>query len=71
MLDVQMPVMDGYETCRRLKQDPATREIPVVMITAHEDGDGERARAAGANDVVRKPFNAQSLLVMIERLLNR
>ena len=70
MLDVQMPVMDGYETCRRLKQDPATREIPVVMITAHEDGDGERARAAGANDVVRKPFNAQSLLVMIERLLN-
>lgn len=70
MLDVQMPLMDGYETCRRLKQDPATSEIPVLMITAHEDGDSDRARAAGASDVVRKPFDVQALLSMIERLLS-
>src|SRR5690606_17637081 len=70
MLDVQMPLMDGYETCRRLKQDPATSKIPVLMITAHEDGDSDRARAAGASDVVRKPFDVQALLSMIERLLS-
>lgn len=71
MLDVQLPVMDGYETCRRLKRDPATRGIPVLMITAHNDGDTEQARTAGASGVVRKPFDAQALLDTIGRLLSR
>lgn len=71
MLDVQMPAMDGYETCRRLKLNPATRGIPVLMLTAHEDGDTEQARAVGASGVVRKPFDVQVLLATIHRLLKR
>lgn len=71
MLDMQLPVMDGYETCRRLKRNPATRGIPVLMITAHDDGDSEQAHAAGASGVVRKPFDVQILLGTISRLLSR
>ncbi len=70
MLDVQMPLMDGYETCRRLKQNPATQGIPVLMVTAHENGgDADRAQAVGADGVVRKPFDARALLAMIDGLL--
>lgn len=69
MLDVQMPVMDGYETCRRLKQNPVTRDIPVLMVTAHEDGDSDQARDVGASGVVRKPFDVQVLLATIDQLM--
>lgn len=70
MLDVQMPLMDGYETCRRLKQNPATQGIPVLMVTAHENGgDADEEQAAGANGVVRKPFDVRALLATIDGLL--
>ncbi len=70
MLDVNMPVMDGYETCRRLKQNEATRNIPVLVVTALEDtAGGAQAQAAGADGVVRKPFDVRALLETIEGLL--
>ncbi|MCU7921591.1 MAG: two-component system response regulator [Candidatus Thiodiazotropha sp. (ex Dulcina madagascariensis)] len=57
LLDIMMPEMDGYETCRRLKADPATALIPVIFITALADeGDEERGLALGAVDYITKPF---------------
>lgn len=58
LLDVMMPGMDGYEVCRRLKQDPATRDIPVLFVTAKDDvADEERGLRLGAVDYIVKPFH--------------
>jgi serine phosphatase RsbU (regulator of sigma subunit) len=58
LLDVMMPEMDGYEVCRRLKADPATREIPVIFLTAQTEAEDEtRGFQAGAVDYVHKPFS--------------
>ncbi|HZR26734.1 MAG TPA: response regulator [Vicinamibacterales bacterium] len=54
VLDIDMPEMDGFETCRRLKADPATAAIPVVMLTAH-DHSHNAGRAVGALTVLQKP----------------
>ena len=60
LLDIAMPGMDGYETCRSLKEMDETAKIPVVLFTAMQDADLEAfARAAGAAKVVRKPFVEQ------------
>ncbi len=69
-LDVMMPGLDGYEVCRRLKSDAATRHIPVVMITAL-DGREPRIRGleAGANDFLAKPVDATELMVRVKNLL--
>jgi diguanylate cyclase (GGDEF)-like protein len=58
LLDVVMPDMDGYEVCRRLKADPATRDIPVIFVTAHNDELAEtQGLEAGAVDFISKPIN--------------
>jgi len=58
LLDVMMPKMNGFEVCRKLKGDPATAKIMVLMVTAlSELGDIERAVAAGTDDFLSKPFN--------------
>ncbi|RLJ62646.1 diguanylate cyclase domain-containing protein [Sulfurisoma sediminicola] len=58
LLDVMMPAMDGFEVCRRLKANPATRHIPVVFVTAKDDvADEERGLMLGAVDYIAKPFN--------------
>ena len=58
LLDVMMPAMDGFEVCRRLKEDPATRHIPVVFVTAKDDvADEERGLMLGAVDDIAKPFH--------------
>jgi diguanylate cyclase (GGDEF)-like protein len=58
LLDVVMPGMDGYEVCRRLKADPATREIPVIFVTAHNDEAAETTGLdLGAVDFIAKPIN--------------
>ena len=58
LLDVMMPAMDGFEVCRRLKEDPATRHIPVVFVTAKDDvADEERGLMLGAVDYIAKPFH--------------
>ena len=62
VLDGMMPVMDGFECCRRLKADPRTAGIPVIMVTARSQSNDECiAREAGAIGYIRKPFNALTL----------
>lgn len=64
ILDVMMPGMDGYEVCQRLKGDPGTREIPVILHTILKGLEVEaRGRAAGADFVVHKPMRPLSLLL--------
>ncbi len=67
LLDIHMPVMDGYEVCRRLKDDPRTAPIPILFLTArHRDQDEIiRGLDLGANDYVTKPFNADELLARV------
>ena len=62
IMDIMMPGMDGVEACRRIRQNPATQGIPVLMFSALSgDDDVERARVAGANHLITKPFNLVGL----------
>lgn len=71
ILDLNLPKLDGFEVCKRLKADPATAKIPVVMLTADftSVGDASRGVDAGADEYVVKPFLPPVLLHNIERLL--
>ena len=70
LLDLGLPEMDGWEVVSRLKADDATREIPVIALTAHAmAGDRERALRAGCEDYDTKPVDFPRLLAKIERLL--
>jgi putative two-component system response regulator len=70
LLDVVMPGLDGFEVCRRLKADAATRLIPVVLVTALRDsGDRIRGINAGADDFIIKPFNPHELRARVRSLI--
>ncbi len=70
LLDVMMPKMSGFEVCRRLKQNPATSSIPIIMVTAlNEFGDIERGIDSGTDDFVSKPINKLELLTRIRTML--
>lgn len=70
LLDVMMPKMSGFEVCRRIKGDPATRDIPIVIVTALDaDTDYELALECGADDFVRKPINRVELITRVRSLL--
>ena len=70
LLDVVMPVQDGFKTCRALKNDPATARIPVVLVTSkNTDSDRFWGKKQGADDHVGKPFTPDSLLAVMSRHL--
>ena len=69
LLDIVMPGMDGFDVCRQLRADPATRLLPVIMITARGDQEKVRALEHGADDFVQKPFNQAELLARVASLV--
>jgi two-component system, cell cycle response regulator DivK len=70
LMDIQLPVMDGYEATRRIKADPATRGIPIIAVTSYAlSGDEEKARAAGCDGYVAKPFSPRQLLAKVREYL--
>jgi adenylate cyclase len=69
LLDVLMPELDGYETCRRIRADPRTAFLPVVMVTAGGERWRRRALEAGADDFITKPFDQAELLARMRSLV--
>lgn len=69
MLDIIMPVMDGYEVCRKIRDDPATQTLPVVMVTSSDEAEKLKALEAGADDFIPRPFNQAELLARVKSLV--
>ena len=69
LLDILMPGIDGYEVCRRIREDPRTAVLPVVMITASGEQEKVRATESGADDFITKPFDQAELLARIRSLV--
>ena|SRR5688572_31712921 len=68
-LDINMPRLDGLEVLKRIKADPNTRALPVIMVSTHgEERDTERALAAGADGYVKKPFRQDAIAQLIRTL---
>ncbi len=66
LMDIQLPVLDGYEATRRIKADPTLRAIPIIVVTSYAlSGDEKKARAAGCDDYVPKPYSPRQLLAKI------
>jgi CheY-like chemotaxis protein len=69
LLDLMLPGYDGFEVCKRLRDDPSTRAIPVIVISALDDDQSRRrATDAGANAYFTKPFSPMALLAELDRL---
>ena len=72
LLDWMLPTLSGIEVCRQIRRKPATRELPIIMVTARtEDQDAVRALDTGADDYIAKPFAMEALLARIRALLRR
>jgi two-component system cell cycle response regulator DivK len=70
LMDIQLPEIDGYEATRRIKSDPALRPIPIIAVTSYAlSGDEAKARAAGCDDYVTKPFSPRALLAKVRAFL--
>ena len=72
LLDWMLPTMSGIEVCRQLRRRPATRDLPIIMLTARaEDQDAVRGLDTGADDYITKPFSTEALIARIRALLRR
>jgi two-component system cell cycle response regulator DivK len=70
LMDIQLPIMDGYEATRRIKADPALRSIPIIAVTSYAlSGEEQKARAAGCDAYVTKPCSPRLLLAKIKEFL--
>jgi two-component system, OmpR family, alkaline phosphatase synthesis response regulator PhoP len=70
LLDIMMPKMSGFEVCRRVKNDPSTAHIPIIMVTAlNEFGDMQRAVDCGTDDFVSKPVNKLEMITRVKTML--
>ena len=70
LMDIQLPIMDGYTATRRIKADPALRAIPIIAVTSYAlSGEEKNARAAGCDDYVPKPYSPRQLLAKIRQYL--
>lgn len=72
VLDVMMPRIDGYELTRRLRAEPATSRVPVILLTARtQENDVSQGFEAGADDYLKKPFNPDELVARVRAVLGR
>jgi two-component system cell cycle response regulator DivK len=70
LMDIQLPVFDGYEATRRIKANPDTRHIPIIAVTSYAlSGDETKALAAGCDGYVAKPFSPRKILEMVREFL--
>jgi two-component system cell cycle response regulator DivK len=70
LMDLQLPILDGYEATRRIKANPALKDVPIIAVTSYAlSGDEAKARAAGCDDFVPKPFSPRQLLAKIREYL--
>ena len=70
LMDIQLPIVDGYEATRRIKANPALRAIPIIVVTSYAlSGDEDKARAAGCDDYITKPYSPRALLAKINQHL--
>jgi two-component system cell cycle response regulator DivK len=66
LMDIQLPILDGYEATRRIKANPDLKSIPIIVVTSYAlSGDEDKARRAGCDDYVAKPFSPRELLAKI------
>jgi two-component system cell cycle response regulator DivK len=67
LMDIQLPILDGYEATRRIKANPVLKSIPIIVVTSYAlSGDEDKARRAGCDDYVAKPFSPRELLAKIK-----
>lgn len=70
LMDIQLPIIDGYEAARRIKANPALCHIPIIAVTSYAlSGDDVKAFAAGCNDYVSKPYSPRALLAKVRAYL--
>src|SRR3954454_2350698 len=70
LMDIQLPVLDGYEATRRIKADPACAAIPIIAVTSYAlSGDEEKTRAAGCDGYIAKPFSPRQLLAKVREFV--
>jgi two-component system cell cycle response regulator DivK len=70
LMDIQLPLVDGYEATRRIKSDPELRGIPIIVVTSYALSDDEpKARAAGCDAYVTKPYSPRALLAKIREFV--
>lgn len=72
LMDIQLPIMDGYEATRRIRADPAMKDIPIIAVTSYAlSGDESKALAAGCDAYITKPYSPRQLLAKVKEYLAR